>query len=555
MGLPGAGFPQQRTADPVLWAGSSGGIDVLWTARDLVAGPRGTAHPAVSIRRQWVVDAQKKPGCTGGNALQVQSVVGPVISYREESGGQCAGGSPPWTLVRLSAVDASREGTAASLSDWFPEGGLLRALLADKRVQEALQSGPPGPPPATLRALLERIAGYRSEDCRWGFGADLLTRFAVYRIEGERVSLRVGLSHGCEVARGSFALMNLTLPIPERWRDALTSASRRQEGFLMHDAPALFGRKRTAWDFPEDDGAAPVAAVAPARPVRSVSWGPSAFAELTPDGTLGLTTRGDGTVRLWDLAAGVEVRTFTREQGAFRSLGFSPDGMRAAAGASDGSATVWDLASGTELARLAGHRDDVWAVALSADGRTLLTGGGDRLLKLWDVAAGQELRTFSGHTGFVRAAAFVPARGWVVSASTDRTVRVWDAASGRQLRALAGHKGSVWALAIAPDGKSALSGADDRTIRLWDLETGAERLTLRGHEDQPRHVAFSPGGSLAVSADETLVRLWNVETGQDLGVVCRTETPIGAVRFAPDGRTVWVGSDDGVQAWPVPAAP
>ena len=548
-----AGAQPAGSAGAPLWSGSAAGYRVEWTTADLRVRHGAAPLPVFSVRAQWQARAGSVGRCTGGNALALQSVVGPLLSFREQSDGQCEGSAQPWAWVRLVAVDVSRGGQPASLTDVFPEALLLEALLADKRVQEALNSGAAGPAPATLAALVQRIADYPSEDCRWGFSPDLLSRFAFHRVNRERVAVRIGLSHGCEVARGSFTQLELVLPVPPAWRDALERAGRRQGGFLMQDAPKLFGKKQTVWSFAALEPASAEAAPA-AAPLRTVDWGASSFAALAPDGRLGLSSRGDGTVHVWDLDAGREVRALAGAQGRVSAVALSPDGSLAAAGWADGSVTVWNLASGSAVAGLPGNKSGVWAVALAADGRSLLAGTEDARVRLWDLRSGQEVRAFAGHTAGVRAVAFARDGRLAVSASNDRTLRVWDVDSGTALHVLKGHKGGVWGLAVSADSTLLLSGSEDMTVKLWDLATGQETLTLRGHQDRPRHVAFAPGNRLAASADDSTVKLWNLATGQALATLGRTENPITALRFAPDGRTVLAGSEDGVQVWAAPEA-
>ncbi|MCY3019106.1 MAG: hypothetical protein NTW87_08775 [Planctomycetota bacterium] len=69
---------------------------------------------------------------------------------------------------------------------------------------------------------------------------------------------------------------------------------------------------------------------------------------------------------------------------------------------------LWDVATGRELRTFSGHTDGVFSVAFSPDGKLALSGSWDKTLKLWEVATGRELRTFSGHDGQVMSVAFSP---------------------------------------------------------------------------------------------------------------------------------------------------
>ncbi|MEN3009382.1 MAG: trypsin-like peptidase domain-containing protein, partial [Candidatus Bipolaricaulaceae bacterium] len=181
---------------------------------------------------------------------------------------------------------------------------------------------------------------------------------------------------------------------------------------------------------------------------------------FSSDGKLAVTTSLG--IELWDVATMELVRFF--EHRAW-SVAFSPDGRTLASGSEDGTIKLWDVATGKDLRTLAGHRHAVTSVAFSPDGRTVASASrlwNDNTIKLWDVATGKELRTLAGHTDAVSSVAFSPDGRTLASGWEDGTIKLWDVATGKELRTLAGHTSGVNSVAFSPDGRTLASGSYDR---------------------------------------------------------------------------------------------
>ena len=241
--LPVAAQARRPAAERTFWTGGSGGFTFAWTDRDLRA--------SVGTRRVWTArtgpekEARTMSGCTDYEVtVTLLSVVGSVASYEETTSWYCTGAAHPSAYTTYRAVDASRPQAPAKLTDWFPEQEVRAALLADPLVRKALTAARVRTPPARLTALVQTLSEAPSE-CEYAFSDDLLTRFAFHHLEGGKVAVRLGLSHGCEVMRGRLTQLGILLPIPERLKAPLAQAAAGRQGFLADRGRTIAGDRTT----------------------------------------------------------------------------------------------------------------------------------------------------------------------------------------------------------------------------------------------------------------------------------------------------------------------
>lgn len=232
---------------------------------------------------------------------------------------------------------------------------------------------------------------------------------------------------------------------------------------------------------------------------------------FSPDGNWVASGSFDNTIKIWDMAAGRELRTLNGHTGAVKTLFWSADGRLLISGGNDRTVRIWNAESGLEMRRFDFQVGTVEAAALTADGLKLAAGGSDGTVLLWNAANGQELFRFSGHSGAVSALAFSGDGSVLASGSNDNTVKIWDAVKGGKLKSLKGHTGEIGTLQFSRNGAMLASGSADKTIRIWNT-TGWRLLSLlNGHSATLIAVCFVSDVELKSLDSNRAIKSWNIK--------------------------------------------
>jgi WD40 repeat protein len=269
---------------------------------------------------------------------------------------------------------------------------------------------------------------------------------------------------------------------------------------------------------------------------------------FSPDGHLLASCGADETVRVWEVAAGTQMRTLTSHGAEVSRVAFSPDGRLLASVEGNLTVRLSEVATGAQVRTLTSAV--VNDAAFSPDG-TLLASTNKEAVQLWKVAAGTEVRTLRGHTSYVVHVAFSPDGTLLASTDARETVRVWEVATGERIHTVTGHREGFGGVAFSPDGRLLAFAGADKTVRVWDVATWAEIHTLTGHTKAVNGVAFSPDGRLLASAaDDKTVRVWEVTTGKKMQKLTGHTDLVMDVAFSPDGTLLAsVSMDKTIRLW------
>jgi WD40 repeat protein len=212
---------------------------------------------------------------------------------------------------------------------------------------------------------------------------------------------------------------------------------------------------------------------------------------FSPDGKKGLSGSSDGTARIWELESGKELLALEAQKGGRTwTVAFTADGKQAVTGGGnaldrtgefEGSLRLWDLTNGKEIRQFKGHTKDIRSVAISPNGQQLLSGSFDGTMRLWEIETGKEIKRFEGPGNFVESVCFTPDGKRAICSYGPKneeaiydvdprcSLRLWDLGTGKELKQIKGHTGPILSLAISGDGRFVVSGSADQTMRLWQM--------------------------------------------------------------------------------------
>jgi WD40 repeat protein/energy-coupling factor transporter ATP-binding protein EcfA2 len=292
----------------------------------------------------------------------------------------------------------------------------------------------------------------------------------------------------------------------------------------------------------------------------------------------------DGTVRVWDLGTGTELRALSGGSEKVLAVAVTPNDREVIAGMSDGTFRAWSLETGLETTLWAADTRMVSAAAVASDCKRAVSALGwlspskYGTFWVWDLENGSQpvprdlldppierwgpewvgrtrpgwgwlLRTLFGHMERTAALAIAAGGNLVAAVSSEGTLEAWDI-DRAEFRTLSENSVPVQSVAIMPDGIHVLSGSRDGQIKLWDLLAGNEIATLAGASDGITALAVSPDGKQAVSGSEYgVITLWDLEQEAEPRTLDTHGQTVHTLAVTTDGRQVVSGAGGTIKLW------
>ena len=208
----------------------------------------------------------------------------------------------------------------------------------------------------------------------------------------------------------------------------------------------------------------------------------------------------DGSMKLWDLESGEEIRSFEAQPSGVFVLSLSPDGRRAISGPVGPwpwePLILWDLETG-EVARRIPLIDVIaTSVEINPDGLTAYTTAGD--LALIDLESGQFIREYATLGRPCYDFALSPDRKSIFI--TGYALLEWDLENDQLIRKFWKGAGSRSRVEITADGRLLLSSDAAGNLYLWDTQTGEQLRHFKSdNHDTMFFIDMTPDGRYAIS--------------------------------------------------------
>ena len=291
---------------------------------------------------------------------------------------------------------------------------------------------------------------------------------------------------------------------------------------------------------------------------------------FSPDGKT-LATGEYDTILIWNVATGNLLKSIKRQRARIQALRILEDNKTLLCENYNGSVRLWDVTTGLEIKNFDPKSSDRFGGVLSSafgyevttaglylnkiqDNGLYAVGYKNSKIRLKNATTGKHLKTFQGPKGRISQLVFSP-DGTILAVNTSNApIRLWDVNTGKSIKDLT--KTKMWGtLTFSKDGKTlACQGqfGDLESIELWDVATQTLRTKLGEDIGTNIHIfAVSPDAKTVARANRNGdIWIWDTNTGEELSAFSTGHTQrLTALAFSPDNSTIASGHTNTIMLW------
>ncbi|KAI5955532.1 PWP2 [Candida theae] len=214
-----------------------------------------------------------------------------------------------------------------------------------------------------------------------------------------------------------------------------------------------------------------------------------------------------------------------KQQGHFdamNTLCYSPDGSRLVTGSDDGRIKIWDVASGFCLMTFTEHTAPVTQVQFAKKGQVLFSSSLDGTIRAFDLIRFRNFRTFTATSRIqFNCVAVDPSGEVIVGGSQDSfEIYVWSVQTGNLLDSLTGHEGPISCLSFGQENSILASASWDKTVRIWNIFSRNQSVEPIEVSSDVLSIGMRPDcKELAVSTLDGHIAVYDVEDARQLHLI------------------------------------
>lgn len=220
-----------------------------------------------------------------------------------------------------------------------------------------------------------------------------------------------------------------------------------------------------------------------------------------------------GSLHIFDLAAGKEIKHFTQHKGAIFTITWNEVKKQLIVGDRDGNLSIWNSVTFDLQIYLPLDAGKLRDVSVSSDGNQFAVGCQDGKIRIFDCTYFNELKTISAHTGGVTSVLFHPTNtDQLISGGKDAHLKLWDLTNETVLKDIPAHNYAIYSLISVNNGQTIVSASRDKMIKIWSSDLDfLERLDIKegGHKHSVNEIRKLDENRFVSVSDDKQVIIWS----------------------------------------------
>ena len=349
------------------------------------------------------------------------------------------------------------------------------------------------------------------------------------------------------------------------WPDADRIVSVNNKGIVIHwegrreppyqklDSPQYrvphFAASRNKLVFHDLDGTIHIADPATGKTERQLNGHSGEIKSicLSNYGDFVISSGSDGTVRMWDIDSGKELRQFAGQADTvYAKVLVTPNNQNAIGLSENGTVRMWRIGNGEELAHLNTGKESLAEFEFSPDSDRIAIFGENIPITIWDGSSGKTVATL-GEGLEINQVELSPMNNYVVGQAKGVSYLL-DIVSGRELmKQKDEHPEDFHQVWFSQDDRRLAVHSKSHGLKIWDVNTRKVIAAFECPDDWPSEGGFSHDGSKFFATFDNRLKatlVWDVERNKKI----LDEKHYGNICFSPDGQVfAWTSNDSALR--------